>query len=227
MYKEVAYDKVILHHLTRRLEGNWDTNILNLRELLTTNNAMSTFLNEYGFAFEINTEGLLIATYLGEDIFLGKDSHEYYSYARVKGRLNRNLYTGQCDSCINTFLFGDESFILNDMNSYYRSLFFAPEIITDLDCLCPSSKIQSAYMKKSTRYLLSFEVDINQCIYDNGDCPPLLNVLHTLCQEFLKGGIWPDDNPIIRLPDSMNLSRSNIVRVLEIKDHNNIVKVKL
>lgn len=108
---------VFIHHICRRLkfdDGNYSS--FNLRRLLTTDNAMSTFLRNYGITFKM-TDKAIVPFLDGRGINL-VSSRSHFEANLTKRLLGANSTT---DTCVNGFALGD-SIQNNSDFSYSDSL---------------------------------------------------------------------------------------------------------
>ena len=161
--KKLVYqiEELSFYHFSRRLHGTEnDVTGCNLKDLLLAKNIFSDFLMDHGIVFALNGESI-DTIYKGQHVHWKKriNGDPYY----MLSRLGSNGEIG--DYCFNGLAFKDA--ILN--NIYSRSLFYCPEIITQLsECLrCPS--LEEDYSNNSDYYLYEYRVPINQVLFDAHD----------------------------------------------------------
>lgn len=120
---------VFIHHVCRRLDlDNGDYSSFNLRRLLTTENAISAFLRNYGITFKITGEAI-VPFMNGRRIHLAPNRSSYESNLR-KRLLGASR---DMDTCVNGFALGDS--IQN--NTYYPYYAECPELIRMFDQILP------------------------------------------------------------------------------------------
>lgn len=208
---------VLLHHICRRLEsadGNFSS--LNLRRLLTTENAMSSFLRNHEIVFKIIDESI-VPFVNGKRIDL---THTLTPYeANIKFRLLG--VNGVVDTCVNGYALGD-SVQNNNEFSYYSE---CPELIFMLDQIFPSIGLFHDYQEQSSVYLISYPVNVVDVILDDLEQACCRDKVEELVRCYLKrllDGFGRDEminadlgNVILRVGDDVDLSgKGCIVRKL-------------
>lgn len=209
---------VLIHHICRRLEssdGNYSS--LNLRRLLTTENAMSTFLRNHEIVFKIIDESIV-------PIVNGKRIDLMHPCTPFEANLKCRLLgvNGIMDTCVNGYALGD-SVQNNNEFSYYSE---CPELIRMLDCRLPSIGLFDDYQEQSNVYLISYPVDVVDVILDDLGQVRLSDKVEELVRCYLKrllDGFGKDEmikadlgNVILRVGDDVDLgSKGCIVRKLE------------
>lgn len=209
---------VLIHHICRRLdldEGNYAS--FNLRRLLTTENAMSAFLRNYGITFKITDEAI-VPFLNGRRINLASIRTNYGA------NLRRRLLGASCDvdTCVNGFALGDSI----QKNSYFSHYSECPELICMLDCILPSLGLFHDYQKQSSTYLISYPVKFADVILDDCSQACSCNKVERLigCYlERLSYGLSSDElinadpgNMVLRVSDDVDLSgRVCVVRKYE------------
>lgn len=201
-------EELSFYHFSRRLHGTEnDVTGCNLKDLLLAKNMFSDFLMDHGITFALNGESI-DTIYKGKHVHWKKriNGNPYY----MLSRLGSNGEIG--DYCFNGLAFKDA--ILN--NIYSRSLFYCPEIITQLsECLrCPS--LEEDYSNNSDYYLYEYRVPINQVLFDAHDDYTIPQKQeYFICRiaerlhEYMysDGQLMRDDrNPILRIHDKEILS---------------------
>lgn len=196
-------DQILFFHLGRRLNsaGNCGEG-KNLFELLSTENAMSTFLKNHKVTFQPNEEHLDLY-YKGKIISLDNNEKEYIPYLRW--RLGYN--TNRIDYCFNGFMLRD----LLYRNNYARELYDVPEFIGVLARFLRNRNIGTDYFQNSKYYCFEYLVPIDKVYFDYAEGLPkegkqryLLNqALHRLYDYTVTDirYMFDHDNPILRLAD--------------------------
>lgn len=209
---------VFIHHICRRLkldDGNYSS--FNLKRLLTTENAMSAFLRNYGITFKMTDEAIVL--------FLdGKRINLVSSRSHFEANLTKRLLgaNGTTDTCVNGFALGD-SIQNNSDFSYYSE---CPELIRMLDCILPSLDLLHDYQELSRTYLISYPVNITDVILDNCSEACSCNKVERLVGCYLDRlfyGLSRDElinadlgNVVLRVNDDVDLSgRGCVVRKYE------------
>ena len=150
---------VLIHHICRRLElDNGNFSSLNLRRLLTTENAFSAFLRNHGITFKLTDEAIVP--------FLNDRRINLASIPTNYGASLRRRLLGasrDADVCVNGFALGD-SIQKNSEFSYYAE---CPELIRMLDCILHSLDLLHDYQELSRTYLISYPVNITDVILDS------------------------------------------------------------
>lgn len=145
-------DEVLFFHLSRRLNTAKDCNCGdNLFKLLSTENAMTSFLKEHDVEFAVCDKHLNLI-YEGKDISLENTSQEHIPYLRWRLGHNAN----RIDFCFNGFLLKD----LLYRNSYARELYDVPEFIGVLANFLKRRDIGTDFFTNSTYYCLEYCVPL-------------------------------------------------------------------
>lgn len=209
---------VLLHHICRRLEsGDGYYSSLNLRQLLTTENAMSTFLRNHEIIFK-NIDGSIVPFVNGKRIELA------HCQTPFEANLNYRLLgtNGVMDTCVNGYALGD-SIQNNDEFSYYSE---CPELIRMLNNVFPSMGLLRDYQEQSSVYLISYPVDVVDVIVDDLGQVRLSDKVEELVRCYLKrllDGFGKDEminadlgNLILRAGDDVDFSgKGCVVRKFE------------
>lgn len=199
---------VFIHHVCRRLDlDNGDYSSFNLRRLLTTENAISAFLRNYGITFKITGEAI-VPLMNGRRIHLAPNRSSYESNLR-KRLLGASR---DMDTCVNGFALGDS--IQN--NTYYPYYAECPELIRMFDQILPSLGLLHDFREQSSTYLISYPVDVANVIIDDFEqarsCDKVEELvrcyLERLFRGFGKNGLINADlgNTILRVGDDVDLS---------------------
>lgn len=208
---------VLLHHICRRLEsGDGNFSSLNLRRLLTTENAMSSFLRNHEIVFKIIDESITPFVN-GKRIDLTRALTPYE--ANIKFRLLG--VNGVVDTCVNGYALGD-SVQNNNEFSYYSG---CPELIFMLDKIFPSIGLFHDYQEQSSVYFISYPVNVVDVILDDLEQACCRDKVEELVRCYLKrllDGFGRDEminadlgNVILRVDDDVDLSgKGCIVRKL-------------
>lgn len=209
---------VLIHHICRRLdldEGNFAS--FNLRRLLTTENAMSAFLRNYGITFKITDEAI-VPFLNGRRINLASIRTNYGA------NLRRRLLGASCDvdTCVNGFALGDSIQNNSDFSHYSE----CPELICMLDHILPSSKLVHGFREQSSTYLISYPVDVANVILDGfeqaSSCGKVEELVRCYLERLIRG-FGKDElisadlgNVVLRVCDDVDLSgRGCVVRKYE------------
>lgn len=199
---------VFIHHVCRRLDlDNGDYSSFNLRRLLTTENAISAFLRNYGITFKITVEAI-VPFMNGRRIHLAPNRSSYESNLR-KRLLGASR---DMDTCVNGFALGDS--IQNNTNYPYFAE--CPELIRMFDQILPSLGLLHDFREQSSTYLISYPVDVANVIIDDFEqarsCDKVEELvrcyLERLFRGFGKNGLINADlgNTILRVGDDVDLS---------------------
>lgn len=199
---------VFIHHVCRRLDlDNGDYSSFNLRRLLTTENAISAFLRNYGITFKITGEAI-VPFMNGRRIHLAPNRSSYESNLR-KRLLGASR---DMDTCVNGFALGDS--IQN--NTYYPYYAECPELIRMFDQILPSLGLLHDFREQSSTNLISYPVDVANVIIDDFEqarsCDKVEELvrcyLERLFRGFGKNGLINADlgNTILRVGDDVDLS---------------------
>lgn len=208
-----CYVYVFIHHICRRLDfDNGDYSSFNLRRLLTTENAMSVFLQNHGICFRAIDGG--IAPFVN-----GKRIDLTHCHTSFEANLRYRLHgvNDVMDTCVNGFALGD-SIQNNSDFSYYSE---CPELIRMLDHIPSSSKLFHDYQELSSAYLISYPVDIADVILDDFGQVCYGDKVEELVRCYLKrllDGFGKDEminadlgNEILRVGDDVDLSGKGCV----------------
>jgi len=210
-------ESFLFYHLSRRLkEYDESEDVLNLEELLTTENSFSRFLRGHKVEF-VNEDGKLEIYYNGQHKPLDNTSLDNVPYLRW-----RLGHTSRIDYCINGFMLRDRIF----KNNYARTLWFGPEIIQVLAKVLQNNEIQCDYLKKSVYYCYEYCIPKTKIIFDDKeellDSEKtnyfLIQILQRLYDYYVSDSryLFDHDNSILRLSDDVNLSNSMLVSKFEI-----------
>lgn len=204
---------VFIHHICRRLkfdDGNYSS--FNLRRLLTTDNAMSTFLRNYGITFKM-TDKAIVPFLDGRGINL-VSSRSHFEANLTKRLLGANSTT---DTCVNGFALGD-SIQNNSDFSYYSE---CPELIRMLDHILPSLGLLHGFREQSSTYLISYPVDVANVMLDGfeqaSSCGKVEELVRCYLERLIRG-FGKDEligadlgNVVLRVGDDVDLSGKGCV----------------
>ena len=220
--KMINIDEVLIHHLTRRLDGAERDITYNLRSLLLEDNLFSSFLNDYKITFKSCSNGDVNMCFKGvtcdfnDTQFLDKTK----GY-RLASRLCFNKQSGYRDTCVNGFCSAIN--IQND-STYGLKLRNCPEFLHDLKgvfsyfaCDTEYNKMIEEYKKRSKYYCISYLIPVNECFF-NGKCYEETNF-----EEFkkslmkaivvnIKHGINCD---CLSVSDNKNISEKSIYNIIK------------
>lgn len=201
IYDKLDIDEVLIHHISRRINGSNFESTYNLHDLLVTDNKFSNFLKRYGFSFKKTSNG--ISMIKDENtVPLESDKIEHWALARIRNRLIE-------DSCINGYAIAE----LSSKNSYMRSLNNCPEFIRDLSDFFDEMEMAEKYKKISSLYIISYKLPINQCLWCNArhKTVDFKEYLLEVIWNYLKSGEVPEK--WIRTYDDATISAENIFHI--------------
>lgn len=201
---EVLIDEILFFHLSRRLNAAENCNAgNNLFDLLSTENAVSSFLKEHDVEFEICDKHLNLI-YRGKEVSLEDTNKEHIPYLRWRLGHNAN----RVDFCFNGFLLKD----LLYRNSYARELYDVPEFIGTLATFLKRRDIGTDFFENSRYYCLEYCIPLERIMFDDNEkldaekkAKYLLNQILNRLYEYHTSNIkymFDHDNPMIRLTDS-------------------------
>jgi hypothetical protein len=160
LFKNVAFDKLIMSHLSSRLSEPKDQRFLNLHQVLTEETDLCNLFLKYGVRFEIRKKRII--TYY-KDVEVNWDDYSSYEVARVKKRLL--LFDKFKDKCINGFLFNDQ--IWKDHRVTH--LYDRPEILGDISNILGIQGIVDEWRERAGLYCVGVVVKINDIYFDGID----------------------------------------------------------
>ncbi len=207
MIEQELPDEMLFFHLSRRLKGSENEISYNLRELLTSNNSFSEFLNTHQITFRKGTGNRIILCFRDRPISLKNTSSTNVCYLR--SRLGYN--SGREDFCINGFAFRD----LLMKNHYTRQLQGCPEILECIERHLRTQGLVKDYEEKSEYYCFTYRFPIERVIFDGKDGLTveekqlhLLNQVAYRLYEYSGDSryLYDLNNPILRLKDDDNAS---------------------
>lgn len=211
-------DEVLFFHLSRRLNITEDCYIgNNLFDLLSTENAMTSFLKEHDVEFTVFDKHLNIL-YKGKEISLEDTNQEHVPYLRWRLGHNAN----RIDFCFNGFLLKD----LLYRNSYARELYDVPEFIGRLATFLKRRDIGTDYFENSKYYCFEYCVPLDKIMFDDNEKMEdekkrvyLLNQILNRLYEYHTSDIrymFDHENPIIRLQDNDTMDEKYYIKKEEI-----------
>lgn len=211
---EESIDEIFVYHLTRRLNNSFDDlSTTNLKSLLLTPSAVSSFLQDHNITFS-ERDGHLVIVYNGNEVPLTNTWDSQVCYLR--SRLGYN--SSRQDYCFNGFALKDSLL----KNSYAISLSFCPEFIDALSRYLKAPLIIDDYLLNSTYFCLTYKFGLDEILFDGNEQfnrdEKIDFFLVQLCTRLMifkdsgSDGILDDDNPIIRLHDTKDVSSSQIVQ---------------
>lgn len=205
MIEQKLPDEILFFHLSRRIVGSEKEIGYNLRELLTSNNIFSEFLNTHQITFRKGTGNRITLYFRGRQINLENTMNTDVCYLR--SRLGYSI--GQEDFCINGFAFRD----LLMKNQYTRELQDCPEILRSLAKHLRIEGLVKEYAEKSEYFCFKYKFPIERVIFDGKDDLSvedkqlyLLNQVAYRLYQYSGDSryLFDHDNPILRLRDSDN-----------------------
>lgn len=216
----VHIDSVLFYHLSRRLNNyNDDEEVLNLKELLTTENTLKIFLQKNNIHFRY--EKGRIEIYYNDSLIQLQDTHSI-DVNYLKWRLG---HTDRVDYCINGFIMFD----MLHKNDYTRSLWFGPELIQRLAEYLNFSQLIYDYIENSRFFCYEYCIPISEVIFDKSENLTndekrsylMIGIMKRLYEYFAKNINYMDDdeNLIIRLSDNVNLCNSYLVEKIEMTEN--------
>ena len=196
-------DEVLFFHLSRRLNTAKDCNCGdNLFKLLSTENAMTSFLKAHDVEFAVCGKHLNLI-YEGKYISLENTSQKHIPYLRWRLGHTAN----RIDFCFNGFLLKD----LLYRNSYARELYNGPEFIGVLANFLKRRDIRTDFFTNSIYYCLEYCVPLEKVMFDDSENLSgkdkqiyLLNRILNRLYEYHTTDIqymFDYDNSVIRLAD--------------------------
>ena len=209
---------VLIHHICRRLDLDEDNFAsFNLRRLLTTENAVSSFLQDHEIVFKIIDSAIVPFVY-------GKRINLVSSRSRFEANLTKRLLgaSGTTDPCVNGFALVD----LIQKNPYFSYYSECPELIRMLDHILPSLGLLHDFHEQSSTYLVSYPVEIANVILDGyeqaSSCGKVEELVRCYLERLLRG-FGNDElinadpgNMVLRVSDDVDLSgRGCVVRKYE------------
>ena len=208
---------VMCFHFSRRINNSMsDLRTYNLKDLLLSDNPMSSFLNDNGYEF-FEEDGHLAFKYNGVEYF--PETCDEPSASLLANRLGRNSI--DADYCINGLAFGDCLM----KNLYARNLYDGPEFLSCLaEYMCDDSLLEN-YKRHSTYYCFRYILPIECVIIDEYESLQkndiIWHLIHQIAYRIMiyeDGGMpnLDDDNPIIRVADDAILPSEYIQAVDEI-----------
>ena len=207
MIEQELPDEILFFHLSRRLNGSENEISYNLKELLTSNNSFSDFLNAHQITFRKGAGNRIILCYRDRQISLENTMSTDVCYLR--SRLGYN--SGREDFCFNGFAFRD----LLMKNQYTRRLQGCPELLKCLERYLRIKGLTEHYAEKSEYYCFMYKFPIEHVIFDGKDDLTvekkqfhLLNQVAYRLYQYSRDSryIYDHDNPILRLKDDANAS---------------------
>ena len=215
----VQINSVLFFHLARRLNNySDDEGVLNLKELLTTENSLKKFLHKNKIHFRNEKGGIEI--YHNDSHIQLQDTYSF-DVNYLKWRLG---HTDRVDYCINGFTMFD----MLHKNDYARSLWFGPEFIQRLADYLNFSQLIDEYIENSKFFCYEYCIPISEVIFDGREQLTefekksylMVGIMKRLYEYFIKNINYMDDdeNLIIRLSDNVNLSNSQLVSKIEMTE---------
>lgn len=197
-------DEILFFHLSRKLNTALNNNIgNNLFDLLSTENAMTSFLKKHDVEFSA-CNGHLDLLYKGSKISLEDTYKEHISYLRWRLGYSKN----RIDFCFNGFMLKD----LLYRNSYARELYDVPEFIGVLATFLKRRDIGTDYFNSGKYYCFEYCVPLENVLFDANDSMTLaekqkylINQVLNRLYEYHTSDIrymFDNNNPIIRLTDN-------------------------
>ncbi|NLI90368.1 MAG: hypothetical protein GX366_08220 [Epulopiscium sp.] len=153
--EDLDIDNVTIFHYARRLETAEELKTMplyNLKEIVNSENKITSFLKEYNIRFVSNDDDIK-CFYKGVEL----------DFLNTRNRLNK-------DRCINGYLFGGEIYKETEISG----IKFCPEFIQDIEkvikeqILGIDSKLdlQYDYQKRSKSFIFKVRVPIDELIFD-------------------------------------------------------------
>lgn len=214
-----SLDSIQMFHLTRRLNG---TNLRvnnNLEQLLLRETPVSEFFKRYDVTFKKNP-GHMEMYYKGS---LQPLDDEFYTgpgnMAYIKSRLG---YFETQDYCVNGFAFRTHL----EMQSYYRSLSWCPELVDNIGRFLEIKNMVTDYMDNSKYYCIEYLIPLSEVIFDITNSPEselektlifLANAIERLYKEWKRASFICDDNLILRLEDNAETKEEWFINAEELK----------
>lgn len=206
-------DEILFFHFSRRLKGTEnDITGYNLVALLTTNNPLSEYLQNKGVVFKQNKGQGHIDTYY-HGVLIDWDNCIRASTVNISYMKKRlGLFAGHEDYCFNGLAFHD----LITKNDYAKYLYCSPEFLSNLATCLNNKSIISEYFQNSKYFCYEYKLPMNEIIFDSDSEYAndqksyyfIRCVLLRLIEYYGTNSryMFDDNNPILRLPDNVNMS---------------------
>lgn len=217
LFQQIAFDSIILSHLSSRISIPKQLPLLNLRDALTRTSDISTLFLKYGVRFEVTNRHKILTFF--HDSEVNWDNYSSFRIYRIKNRLLGNKKYQ--DNCINGFLFNDR--IWED--SRVTHLYNFPEILSDISDVLGLHQLVSEWQESAKPYCIGARVYIGDVIYDGKNIFTkkskiyftYKNSLHYL--KMIKENTWSprSNNPMIRLKDNLNIDSKDVIGFYEIE----------
>ena len=213
-------DHVSISHLTTRLSLESITNepLYNLSNTLINDTELSRFCCNEGLVFTKEKKTVKVI-YNGEKV--NWKEYDTPIAQMIINRLEGNRVWKTSDNCINGFLFYGKIY----ENDNVRHILRVPEILDNIFMVLGKQKVISEYVENSKPYVITFKVPISDIVFDENGNHELNNkqkkflllkyCLYYLSMKFFNE--WSEnDNPIIRLNDSMDIDNNNLSSIYEV-----------
>lgn len=219
LFQQIAFDSIILSHLSSRISIPNQLPLLNLRDALTKTSDISTLFLKYGVRFEVSNSHKILTFF--HDSEVKWDDYSSFRIYRIKNRLlGNNKYL---DNCINGFLFNDR--IWED--SRVTHLYNFPEILSDISDVLGLHQLVSEWRESAKPYCIGARVNICDVIYDGKNIFTQKSKIyftykHSLYYlKMMKEGLWcsKSNNPMIRLKDNLNVDSKDVIGFYEIEKY--------
>lgn len=199
-------DEILFFHLTRRLiSSNEDVTCYNLIKLLTTNNAISSFLKKCGIEFVKEKENL--------ELYYKKSKIDISNNPYLKRRLGK-------DYCVNGFAFKENL----QKNIYWDYLLDGPEFIQKLGVFLNCPDLCRAYCKNSKYFCYEYCIPIEKVIFDDKEDMSIAQKRMYLLERIILRlynynifGETLDESLILRLLDNDMMQKKFFIKKEEIK----------
>jgi len=146
LFQQIAFNSIILSHLSSRISIPKQLPLLNLRDALTRTSDISTLFLKYGVRFEVTNRHKILTFF--HDSEVNWDNYSSFRIYRIKNRLLGNKKYQ--DNCINGFLFNDR--IWED--SRVTHLYNFPEILSDISEVLGLHQLVSEWQESAKPYCI-------------------------------------------------------------------------
>lgn len=206
---------ITIFHLTSRVTNKnlYETTLFNLHDALLNPTEVFQLFYESRIEFKQQNDQILV--------YLNGQKINWHSYKTSTAQLIINRLEGNHfylkDSTINGFLFFDKIVYHGDV----EHLVLGPEIVQNIFEVLKMEDKLSSYQKKLKVYIIGFKVPSHLITFDKLPMPAhetnrylLKCTLKYLADDFASRLI-SYDNPMIRLPENLNIFANNIMYVYE------------
>lgn len=207
--RKESLEEIYLCHLTRRLYGDRNNQLLPLDFALTQDTSLASFFRAYDISFRRRENGVLEVLHCKEPLQWWKCDTKGFN----KTRLHQRLID---DYCVNGFRFLYD--IENNNSSYFRWYTGAPEIIRDINYVL-SKDILGDFIKSSEAFAALCKVVKSDVIFDGSESAFENNYIYSalsFVKEYCFASVPSASNPIILMRNNICVDVENWVPVSQI-----------